>query len=61
MAFLMMGEMGGGGDEKSRDPPLNRGRGVFRTCCSVLDKKRVGLEPGGESGYRRQSLLLDPP
>lgn len=50
MAFLMMGEMDGGGDEKSRDPPLSRGMGGFRTCCRVRDKKRVVLEPEGESG-----------
>lgn len=58
MAFLMMGETDGGGDERSRDPPLSRAGGFFRTCRSVRDRKRVVLDPEGESG---SSSLAGPP
>lgn len=58
MAFLMMGETEGGGEERSRDPPLSRAGGFFHTCRSVRDRKCVVLDPEGESG---SSLFSGPP
>lgn len=50
MAFLMMGEMSGGGDVKSREPPLGHGPEFFRTCRKLREKNPVDLELFAESG-----------
>lgn len=50
MAFLMMGEMSGGGDDKSREPARGRGTEFFRTCRKVRVKNPVVLELFAESG-----------
>lgn len=50
MAFLMMGEISGGRDDKSREPRRGRGPGFFtRTCRNVRVKNRV-LELSDDSG-----------
>lgn len=51
MAFLMMGETsGGGGDDRSREPPRGLGPEVFRTFLKVRVKNLVVLELLVESG-----------
>lgn len=46
MAFFMMGEMGGGGDDSSRESALSLGWGVLLTWRSVREKNLAGLESG---------------
>lgn len=50
MAFLMMGEMSGGGDDVSREPPRGLATEFFRTCRKVRVKNPVVLELCAESG-----------
>lgn len=49
-AFLMMGEMSGGREDKSRESPRGRGTEFFRTCRKVRVKNPVVLELLVESG-----------
>ncbi|TNN58464.1 Interferon-induced very large GTPase 1 [Liparis tanakae] len=50
MAFLMMGETSGGGDDNSRELPRGRGTEFFRTCRKLRVKNLVVLELFAESG-----------
>lgn len=50
MAFLMMGETSGGGDDKSREPPRGHGPEFLRTWRKVRVKKPVVLELSGLPG-----------
>lgn len=50
IAFLMIGEISGGGEDKSREPPRGRGPEVLRTCRKVRVKNPVVLELLAESG-----------
>ena len=50
MAFFMMGEMSGGGEDKSREPRRGRGAELLCTCRNVRVKKPVDLELIAESG-----------